>query len=118
MVDIDEYQLLLQSESPIRAHLGIGARPPIPQELITFKNRRERFERVIEKELNVSWENTLNEMKAKGQYRTQMENMIKPHLITFPAFLIAGQIGRTFNGELDFNLDLEIPLSKFFKNIF
>ena len=98
MVDVDEYTQLLQSSSPIRAHLGIGVRAPVPQELITFKARRERFERVIEKELNINWNDTLNEMKMKGETQMQMDNMMKPHLITAPAFFITSQIGRTFNG--------------------
>ena len=102
MVDVDEYQMLLQSKPPIQAHLGIGAPTVIPQELITFKNRRERFERVIEKELNVSWEDTLNEIRRKGQARVQADSMMKPHFLTVPAFMVAGMIGRTFNGKQDF----------------
>ena len=106
MVDVDEYQMLLQSKPPIQAHLGIGAPTVIPQELITFKNRRERFERVIEKELNVSWNDTLNELRRKGQARVQADSMMKPHFLTVPAFMVAGMIGRTFNGKKDFFLKL------------
>jgi len=98
MVDVDEYRMLLEQQSPLQRELGIGSRPSQPAALKQFENKRKRFERVVEKTIDFDWQKMKNDLHAKGSVRAMGEQNIRPHMVTIPAFMYASMVGRTFNG--------------------
>ena len=90
--------------------MGYAHQKPMPTSIKFFESRRGRFVNIINKELNIDWDEEVREIQQQGPQARAMQQILGPQLVTSVAFFVASTMARSYRKGLNFRKALFLNL--------